>query len=113
MMHAAGDIAIEGQQFVAAGRLRGATLLPKKAAITKVKSHTVDGKEYAPSKTAEFDVPGQWRVEVEGGNLFLHVLSTEPLAAALVEKGDEVGVDVGGRRFLFKKAGVSRAVSVK
>ncbi len=124
LMHAAGDIVVEGQQFIAAGKgaqLRGVTLLPKAAKIGKVKSHTVDGKEYAPSKKAEFDVPGECRVEVENGGgpaVFLHVLAavdagTAPPPVTLVEKGDEVGVEVGGRRFMFKKSGVSRAVSVK
>lgn len=124
LMHAVGDVVVEGQQFIAAGKgaqLRGVTLLPKKAKIAKVKSHTVDGREYAPSKKAEFDVPGEWRVEVENGGgsaIFLHVLAAVDAGGALpavtlVEKGDEAGVEVGGRQFMFKKTGVSRAVGVK
>jgi len=120
LLHSAGDVEIAGQRFVLPGKdasLHGATLLPKRAKLTRVKGCSVDGTEY-PAKPAEFGVPGEWRLEVEGGAHFLHVLwaldkGAEAPAAKLVENGDTVGVELGGRRYMFKKAGVSRAPAVK
>jgi len=55
----------------------------------------------------EYGVPGAWRVEVSGGAAFLHVLvpgdrgATVP-AARLLEDAAAVGVEVAGKRVVFR-----------
>ncbi len=121
LLHAAGDLESSGARFAYKGKtatLHGVSLLPKKPKIKSVRSNSVDGVEIQPTKTGEFAVGGGDRVEVEGGPHFLHVLfaldsGQEPPAVKLVEEGDVVGVELGGRKFLFKKTGVARSPVVR
>ncbi|MEK7466662.1 MAG: heparinase II/III family protein [Planctomycetota bacterium] len=116
LLHSTPEPAIEGSMFTIttdASRLSGRVLLPTKQRVAKVgPGCLVDGKDFPPDKTADYAVPGAWRVEVSGGVEFLVVLvvsdaKAEATEATIVKDGDAVGVEVGGRRVVFRKDGAA------
>lgn len=90
--------------------LVGQTILPAKAKLEALEGWTAGGKDYPPGKTAEFHVTSGHRLEVSGGTTFLHVMTA-------VDKGEEAprgkriegenGVEIGGRKVVFKGGGVT------
>jgi heparin/heparan-sulfate lyase len=121
LLHTVSEPAAQGAAFRVDEKessLAGAVLLPKKARVSKVgPGCIVDGRDIAPEKAGEFGVPGAWRIEVESNGMTLVVLA--PLekgqaapAAKLVEEAAGVGVEVLGKRVMFRKDG-PRAVTIQ
>ncbi|KAF0242426.1 MAG: heparinase [Planctomycetota bacterium] len=114
LLHSTPEPAIDGSAFTIAtgvSKLEGRVLLPAKPRVARVgPGCLVDGKEIPPDKTADYAVPGAWRVEVAGGVEFLVVLvvsnaKAETTEATIVKDGDAVGVEVKGRRVVFRNEG--------
>jgi hypothetical protein len=114
LLHTTGEPALETGTFrvtEGSSALAGWTLLPDKAVVKKVGPGCfVDGKDFPPDKVASFGVPGAWRVEVSGGDVFLHVLVPMDAAGALPEvTRDGLGATIGDVRVSFSGSGPGRA----
>jgi hypothetical protein len=123
LLHSIGQPQISGQVVTVTegdSKLFIRTVLPSPSTITKVggpgHEFEVNGVNYPPNGTPEEDA-GSWRIEVSPTSqatehFFLHVLYacdagvTSMPEVSLIDAGEMVGVDVGGRVVVFSKTGV-------